>query len=441
MATEFKLPNLGEHIESGDVVGVLVQVGDRVEEHQPILELETDKAVVEVPVSVSGVVETIHVKQGDQVSEGQVILTLATDGAAAKAETKSAPSEKAPAAQTEPQKEPEPKQREPTAASAKPAPSPAPAEVLDFSPKTPEVSEGRVIPASPSVRRLAREIGVDIQDVSGSGPKGRISKADVKEYSRRTRGTGSALPSPAAEAPLPDFQRWGTIRSERVSGVRRKTAEHMSRSWLTVPHVTHHDRSDVTELEDKRRRYGAKAEAEGGKLTLTAIVIKLLASALKVFPKFNASLDLANQSIIYKEYIHIGVAVDTPRGLLVPVIRDVDQKNILQLAVELKEIAQKARDAKLSLEEMQGGTFTVTNLGGIGGSSFTPIVNWPEVAILGLSRSRSEPEYREGAWEPRTILPLSLSYDHRIIDGAEAARFLRWLAQALEDPFLVSLEG
>jgi pyruvate dehydrogenase E2 component (dihydrolipoamide acetyltransferase) len=239
---------------------------------------------------------------------------------------------------------------------------------------------------------------------------------------------------------LPDFARWGEIERKAMSSVRRKTAEHMSQAW-TVPHVTQFDKADITELERLRERFAKKVEAAGGKITITAIALKVAAAALKMFAQFNASLDLANDEVIFKKYIHIGVAVDTDRGLLVPVIRHVDKKNIVALAVELSEVAEKARSKKLTLEEMQGGTFTITNLGGIGGTGFSPIVNSPEVAILGIARGGMEPVFNHGQFEPRMMLPLSLSYDHRLIDGADAARFLRWIAGALEQPFLIVLEG
>ena len=244
-----------------------------------------------------------------------------------------------------------------------------------------------------------------------------------------------------AEPKLPDFAKWGKIERVSMRGVRRKTAEHLAESWNTIPHVTQHDRADITELEQLRARFAPKAEQAGGKMTVTAIALKVCAAALKVFPQFNASIDMEKEEIVYKQYIHIGVAADTDRGLLVPVIRDVDKKNIVELAVELSQLSQKARDKKITLADMEGGTFTITNLGGIGGTAFTPIVNHPEVAILGLSRSRMEPEWIGGKFEPRLILPLSLSYDHRLIDGADAARFLRWVAEAFEQPFLLSVQG
>ncbi|RMG46341.1 MAG: hypothetical protein D6723_17235, partial [Acidobacteria bacterium] len=298
----------------------------------------------------------------------------------------------------------------------------------------------RVIPAAPSVRRLARELGIDIQDVPGTGPGGRISIQDVKNYARRLLGERKAE-MPVPTPPLPDFSRWGEIERRPLSNIRRVTAENMSRAWTLIPHVTHHDKADITELERLRKQFAARAEAAGGKLTITAIILKVAAAALKAFPQFNTSLDVANNEIVYKKYYHIGVAVDTDRGLLVPVIRDVDRKNLIELAVELHHMAEKARARKLTVEDMQGGTFSITNLGGIGGTAFSPIVYHPQVAILGISRAQWEPTFIDGQFQPRLMLPLSLSYDHRVIDGADAARFLRWIAEALEQPFRLILEG
>jgi pyruvate dehydrogenase E2 component (dihydrolipoamide acetyltransferase) len=296
------------------------------------------------------------------------------------------------------------------------------------------------------VRRLARELGLDIYNVSGTGPAGRISEEDVKAHAKATLAAAvSAAQAPQAsrlaEPKLPDFTKWGKVERVSMRGVRRKTAEHLREAWVTIPHVTQHDRADITELEQLRAKFAPRAEEAGGKMTVTAIALKVCASALKVFPQFNASIDMEKEEIVYKQYINIGVAVDTDRGLLVPVIRDVDRKNIVELAAELSQLSKKARDKKLTPEEMEGGTFTITNLGGIGGTAFTPIVNHPEVAILGLSRGRMEPEWISGKFEPRLILPLSLSYDHRLIDGADAARFLRWIAEAFEQPFLLSVQG
>ena len=430
MATfAFALPELGESIESGDVVQLLVAVGDQIAAEQSLLEIETDKAVVEVPSPVSGSVTAIHVAVGDKAAVGQLIVTLDTDGATA---TNDASPPTAPPADAEPAP------TTPPAAVETPVAAPA-------SPPAPLARETRSgAPAAPSVRRLAREIGVNIHEVPGSGPGGRVSAEDVKRYAR-TRPSDKPDPAPAAMAPpvvpLPDFGRWGDIERQPMSNVRRLTADQMARTWASVPQVTQYDQADVTELEQLRRQYAPKAVAAGGRLTITAIALKVVAAALKRFPQFNASVDMATHEVIYKQYYHVGVAVDTDRGLLVPVIRDVDRKNVIALAVELTGLAERARTRKTALEEMQGGTFTITNLGGIGGTGFSPILNAPEVAILGMARSRMEPVYTDGQFVPRLMLPLSLSYDHRLIDGADGARFLRWVAEALQQPFLLSLEG
>ena len=429
---EFKLPDLGENIESGDVVALLVKVGDRIEPQQAVLELETDKAVIEVPSSLGGVVQEIHVQEGDKAMVGQLLLTIDSDGSGQAAEKPR--EEETSTAQVPPPAEPKAEEARPEQAE------PVEKKADGKASRPDQATLQRVIPASPAIRRVARELGVDIRRVTGTGPRGRITKDDLQQAAAGEAPAGRP-PQSLPPARPPDFTRWGEIETESFTNVRRVTAQRMAHNWLTIPHVTQHDECDVTELEKRRKQYAGRAEAAGTRLTVTAIIIKLLISALKLFPDFNASIDAQGQTIIYKKYIHIGVAVDTPRGLLVPVIRDVDQKNIIQIAVELQEVAGRARDGKLALDEMQGGTFTVTNLGGIGGTSFTPIVNWPEVAILGVSRSACKPVFRDGSLVPRTMLPLSLSYDHRLIDGASAARFLRWLSDSLEDPFLSILEG
>lgn len=431
---EFKLPELGENIEAGDVVKVLVTAGDTIEKNQPVLELETDKATVEVPSSVSGVIKEVHISEGEKVSVGQLVLTLEGQAAAATKPRPAAPAE--------------PKEAEPAAKADGKEPPLKPQPESPIVERTTALTdtldpERTVVPAAPNVRRLAREIGVEITEVKGTGPFGRISMEDVKRQARQMRrdSGGVAAAVPFAAKPLPDFSKWGQVRREPMSNVRRAAAEHLSSAWVTIPHVTNFDKADIGELEELRRRFAPKAETAGGKLTITAILLKVVASALKVFPQFNASVDMNNREIVYKDYYHVGIAVDTDRGLLVPSIRNVDQKNILELAVELTQISEKARTGKLSLDEMQGSTFTITNLGGIGGTNFTPIINAPEVAILGVSRGQREPAYRDDAFEPRLMLPLSLSYDHRLIDGADAARFLRWLVQTLEEPFMMSLQG
>jgi pyruvate dehydrogenase E2 component (dihydrolipoamide acetyltransferase) len=426
-----------------------------VAEGQPVMELETDKAVVEVPSSVSGVVREVKVKEGQKVKVGQVIFTL-EGGTAAPVE---APRRHEPVEHVSGQQAARlsfqlaMKAEGKTEEQALPRDFPNEASPAASSEFSMPVQLGKVAgtehrdpaPAAPHVRRLAREIGVDIHSVQGSGPGGRISEEDVKLHAKTTLAAATAVAAPPqvgfAEPELPDFSKWG--KTERVSmrGVRRKTAEHLRQAWNTIPHVTQQDRADITELEQLRARFAPRAEEAGGKMTVTAIALKVCASALKVFPQFNASIDMGKEEIIYKQYINIGVAVDTDRGLLVPVIRDVDKKNIVELAAEMTQLSKKARDRKLTVEEMEGGTFTITNLGGIGGTGFSPIVNHPEVAILGLSRSRMEPEWVNNKFEPRLILPLSLSYDHRLIDGADAARFLRWIAEAFEQPFLLSVQG
>ena len=306
------------------------------------------------------------------------------------------------------------------------------------------------VAAAPTVRQLARELGVDIHQVPGTGLGGRISEEDVKAFTKKlitTAPTAATRPSSLdtllPQIALPDFAQWGEVTHEAMSTIRRVTAVHMTAAWLSIPHVTQHDRAEITELEALRKRFAERAEKAGAKLTMTAILLKVVAAALKVFPKFNSSIDMAKQEIVFKKYIHLGVAVDTERGLLVPVIRDVDKKNIIHLALEMTKLAQKARAGKIGPADLGGGTFTVTNLGGIGGSFFTPIINAPEVAILGVGRAQMEPciHGKDALCSPRLMLPLSLSYDHRLIDGADGARFLRWIVEAIEEPLLISLEG
>ncbi len=453
---EFRLPELGENIEAGDVVRVLVEPGKPVVENQSVLELETDKAVVEVPSTVSGVVREVMARQGQKIKVGEVIFTLEA-GAVAAGTTKAAASA-TPAAEEEASSSQLARQAYQSARQVE-----GKSEHEAFPPDAAPVSQQEVIPpqlvknageenrapvpASPSVRRLAREIGVDIFEVKGTGPSGRISEADVKSYAKAiVTGAAAAVAAQVTgvtrTAPkLPDFSKWGAIAAVSMRSVRRKTAEHLVEAWNTIPHVTQHDKADVTELEELRKRFAPKAELAGGKMTMTAITLKVVASALKKFPQFNASIDMSKEEIIYKRYVNIGGAFDTDRGLLVPVIRDVDHNNIVELAAELATISKKARDKKITPEDMEGGTFTITNLGGIGGTYFTPIVNHPEVAILGMSRSSIEPKWVNNQFEPRLMLPLSLSYDHRLVDGADAARFLRWVVEALEQPFLLSVQG
>lgn len=453
---DFTLPELGENVTAGDVLRVLVKPGDTVTKDQTVLELETDKATIEVPSSVAGRVTAVSVKAGDKVQVGQVILTV-EDGAGNPAAVGANTPSKIPDGGFEQHVE-GPKRAAATVTpgdsagtdrAGKQEAAAGASKVVDISRGARPSAETAAAemppaPAAPSVRRMARELGVDIDGVSGSGTDGRISIEDVKLHARRlvegaARRGGDARSGRGVA--LPDFSRWGEIERQPMRPVRRKTAEHLSAAWRTIPHVTQHDLADVTALERLRKQYAKEAEEAGGSLTVTSIAVKVVAAALKVFPQFNASIDLAAEEIIFKKYVNIGIAVDTDRGLLVPVVRDANTKNIIQIAVEIAELSAKARDRKISLEEMQGGCFSISNLGGIGGTYFTPIVNAPELAILGISRARIEPVYRGNEFVPRLMLPLSLSYDHRAIDGADGIRFLRWIVQALEQPFLLALQG
>jgi pyruvate dehydrogenase E2 component (dihydrolipoamide acetyltransferase) len=440
MATEFRLPELGENIESGDVLKILVSVGDSLTKDQPVLELETDKATIEVPSPFAGTVKALHVKDGEKLKVGGLILTL-EEGAAGKAELKEAQ----PEVQEKVPEAPKPAARVAEQPAVQPEPPrPAPRVLAVEVTRTPRpVTEAEipreVAPAAPSIRRMARELGVDINQVQGSGAGGRITEEDVKRHVRVAMSHPAEAPPgvPPSARPLPDFSKWGEIERQPMRSVRRKTAQHLAYAWATIPHVTQYDKADITELEQLRKQQ----EAAGVKLAVTAVTLKVIASALQVFPQFAASIDLVREELIYKKYAHIGVAVDTDRGLLVPVIRDVDKKNILELSAELARAAERARNRKTTLEEMEGGVFTISNLGGIGGTNFSPIVNSPEVAILGVARASLEPRFIDGLFQPRLMLPLSLSYDHRVIDGADAARFLRWVAEALEKPLLLPLQG
>jgi pyruvate dehydrogenase E2 component (dihydrolipoamide acetyltransferase) len=465
--TEFKVPELGENVAGGDVTRVMVNVGDTIKRDQPVLELETDKATIEVPSSVAGVVKEIKVKKGEKIKVGAVIFTVdeASGNGAGAAAAPAAEAPKAEAPKTEPARTDEAKPAEapkpeskvlpmpsrPSASSGRPEPvegrqaiepPPAPAPAA-----APRADRGGVpAPASPSVRRLAREIGVDVNEVQGTGPGGRISQEDVKEHARRilssvgSAGAGAAAGTRATRA-LPDFQKWGEVDRQPFSNIRRVTAEHLSYAWNAIPHVTQFDKADITELEALRKKFKDPVAKAGGNLTVTAMLVRILATAVKRFPQFNASIDLERGELIYKKFVNVGVAVDTDRGLLVPVIRNADQKNIQQISIEINQLAAKARDRKLTIEEMSGGGISISNLGGIGGTAFTPIVNWPEVAILGVSRGAMEPIWKNDQFEPRLMLPLSLSYDHRVIDGADGMRFMKWVVEAIEQPFLLSLIG
>lgn len=451
---DFILPELGENIESGDVVKIHVKVGDSVKEDDVLFELETDKAVVEVPSPTTGVISEILVEEGQQAKVGSKVMVIdAADAPAKKQEVDKKQNEK---------KNEEPKQKIEASKEIKQEEESFGEEDDDFddSEETVKIEESKPrknapeeksssssgdVYASPSIRRFARELGVNLEDVSPSGAGGRVTKDDVKKYLRTNEGkkSSSAKSSSATEktSSKSSASKWGDEERKPMSRVRKVTAKNMTHAWTTIPHVTQCDEADITKVLKLRKKYATRVEQRGGKLTITAILLKVTAAALKVFPQFNASIDMDKEEIIFKKYINIGVAVDTDRGLLVPVIRDVDRKNILDLSVEMNELAAKARSSKTSIEEMTGGTFTISNLGGLGTTFFTPIINAPEVAILGIGRGKEEAVCIDGEWKTRVNLPLSLSYDHRLIDGADAARFLRWIAEAVQDPFLMDLEG
>lgn len=471
MIREVTIPEIGENVESGQVVKVLISEGESIGVDQSIIELETDKAVVEIPSPVEGIVKEITVGEGDSVNIGQVIAKIETEGkegAGEKREEKKQvvkeeggeePAEEKGGREEEEEaeeegdgeEEPDEKVAEEEKERAEPAEKRAPRKKRppeeekeeEASGKAPPVEDRRSrepAPAAPSVRRLARELGADIDRVPGSGPGGRITAGDVKEFVKGIVRRGGAHREAPAAGRMPDFSKWGDVEREKLSRIRSVIAENTGHSWSIVPHVTQFDEADITELEEFRKKYGAQVEQAGGKLTVTAILLKIVTEALKRFPRFNASIDTAAGEIIKKKYYHIGVAVDTENGLLVPVIRDVDRKDLEELSVELTELAERTRERKVELEEMEGGTFTVSNQGGIGGVGFTPIVFWPQVAILGVSRAQERAVFRDGTFVPRTILPLALSYDHRIVDGADAARCLRWIVEALEHPLLLQLD-
>jgi pyruvate dehydrogenase E2 component (dihydrolipoamide acetyltransferase) len=431
MATDIKLPELGENVEGGDVVAVNVKEGAEVREGQTLLEVEAEKSTVEVPSPSAGRIAKILVKKGDSVKTGQTLFTL-EPVAAGEAQSPIAPKSAAPA-----RHQPEPEKP----ASGAPSPLASVATTTDVEQVAPAAD--KVIPAGPATRRLARELGVDLNRVQGSAANGRVTQEDVKAFVRELTSGARHAPAGVAGAPLPlpplpDFGKWGPVERKPIDAVRRKTAHQVTLAWSLIPHVTHNDLADITELDTFRKQQ----DKAGPKLTVTAFALKSAAIALKEFPQFNATLDLANNQLILKQYYHLGLAVDTERGLLVPVLRDVDKKSVHELAKEMAEMADRARQKKLNTEDMRGGTFTITNIGGIGGTSFTPIINYPEVAILGLSRGRLQPVWHDdGKVAPRLMLPLSLSYDHRVIDGADAARFVRFIVEMLENPLVMLLHA
>jgi pyruvate dehydrogenase E2 component (dihydrolipoamide acetyltransferase) len=438
MATEFKLPDLGENIASGDVVTVFVSAGDVVKPGQPLLEVETDKAVIEVPCPPGGRVVSVLVKKGDTVKVGQTLVTLepATGGAAAApVPATPAPGAAPPAAPAKPAAAAPVASPTPAAVVAKPAPAPAPAPIAASAPE-PEPRGGTataVEPAGPAVRRLARELGVDLGRVRGSGPGGRIMREDVVAAVRQASAAGPSL-RPRADTGATERDDWGPIRREQMSRMRKTIAANMVRSVQTIPHLTNFDDADVTELEHLRKASAAEYAKSNLKLTALSFVIKAVSLSLRQHPSVNATIDPEKGEIVYKDYVNVGLAVDTPRGLVVPVLRNCDQLSIPQIAQAIADTAEKAKNAQYGLEDLKGGTFTISNLGAVGGAYSTPIINWPEVAILLLGRSRKMPVVHDDKIESRLMMPLSLSYDHRIIDGAMAARFLNEVIGYLESP-------
>jgi len=437
MIKEFKLPEISENVKYGEVVKILVSVGDFIELDQPVIEMETEKAIFEVPSNVKGKITEINLKVGEKIEVGQVILKVDIEDEKKDNVKMGEVKEKQIEEENQIFKENVEKFNE--------SENKVLTEGLKISKKQ-EIEEEpkihkEIAPAAPSVRHFAWEIGVDINKVTGTGPGGRISMEDVKNYAKKIVTAKREVTETMVLKPLPDFSKWGEVERKPMSGVRKVTAENMSYAWSTVPMVTQYDKSDITELEKYRKNYQKKLEEIGGKVTITSILIKVTASALKVFQQFNASLDIEKREIIYKKYYNIGVAVDTERGLLVPVIRNVDKKNILELSIELTELAEKVRNKKITAKELEGGNITISNLGGIGGTNFSPIVYSPQVAIIGVSHASMESIYIGEKFEPRLMLPLSLSYDHRVIDGADGARFLRWVAEALEQPLMLCFEG
>ncbi len=431
MATEFKLPDLGENIASGDVVTVFVAEGDVVKPGQALLEVETDKAVIEVPCPPGGLVAKVLVKKGDTVKVGQPLVLLDAPGAAAP--IPAATVAPAPAAAAAPVS---PAPAAPKAAATAPAPAPVPApaarEAVAVEEPPAVAATAAVDPAGPAVRRLARELGVDLARVKGTGPAGRIIREDVIAAVRHASSAPASRSRP--ESTSTERDDWGPIRREQMSRMRKTIAANMVRSVQSIPHLTNFDDADVTELETLRKASAAEYAKNNLKLTALSFVIKAVSLSLRQHPAINATIDMEKGEIIYRDYVNVGLAVDTPRGLVVPVLRDCDQLSIPQVAQAVAETAEKAKNAQYGIEDLRGGTFTISNLGAVGGAYSTPIINWPEVAILLLGRSRKMPVVHEDRVEPRLMMPLSLSYDHRVIDGAMAARFLNEVIGYLESP-------
>ncbi|MFC4314945.1 dihydrolipoyllysine-residue acetyltransferase [Steroidobacter flavus] len=430
---EVRVPDLGD-FKDVEVIDVLVKPGDRIEVDTPLLTLETEKATMDVPSTAAGVVKSLSLKKGDRVSKGALIGLL--EGGAAPAAAKAAPEapKAAPAKAAEPAAAPA--KKEPAPAPAAPSPAPAATKV---SPQFDEAGFAKAY-ASPSVRKFARELGADLSRMKGTGPKGRITPEDVKAFVKQalTSGAGAGAGAPAGGGALPkipdvDFSKFGEIEVKPLSRIQKISGPHLQASWLNIPHVWQMDEADITELEETRKKLKGEAEKQGIKLTPLAFVLRACVKALKEFPTVNSSLESSGKNLILKKFINLGFAADTPGGLVVPVIKDADKKDIYEIARDLADLSAKARDGKLKITEMQGATFTVSSLGGIGGVGFTPIINAPEVAILGVAKSSFKPVYKDGQFVPRLMLPFTLAYDHRVVDGAAGVRFTTFLAEKLAD--------
>lgn len=478
MEKEIKLPKVAEGVESATVTDILVKEGETIEKGQSVIVVESDKASVEVPSEEAGKIKTISVKKDAEIKPGNVILILETEEKGEEEQPKKEAEKK----EAKPQKQPEekvqkdsfgeqlkeePKKKEGETEEKKIAKEEAKVEAKEEKQKpeeqkieeqpeetkekqkeekkeeakqeeVPKEKPAEEIAAIPNALRLARELGVTINDVKGSGAQGKILEEDVIAYAREIiQGISKGV---TEEETLPDFSTWGEIEKVPLKSIRKATAKRTAASWRIIPHVTHYDEAEISKIEELRKNKNHLAEKQGGKLTVTSILLKILAETLKEFPKFNASIDTKNEEIILKKYIHIGVAVDTERGLLVPVVRDVDKKNLIDVSVELTQLSEKARNGKLSGDEMNGGSFVISNVGGIGGTNFTQLIYNPQVAILGVAKAQTKPVFEDGTFKPKLMLPLSLSYDHRLIDGADAARFLKWVCEVIENPLNMFIE-
>jgi len=437
MSTEFRLQDPGEGIHEAEIVDIYIKPGDQVKDGDILLDVETDKAVVEVPSPFTGTIDEVRVEKGKVAEVGDVLFTY----------TSEEPAEGEEKTEKEKAKEPKEEEKEEGAAEkkfdlARDLETAMSKEEKEKPEEKPPQRHGGPIPAAPSTRRLARELGVALEDVTPSGPHGRVTDQDVRTFAEGTKGEEKKAPPKAREETAKPtgggFEQWGEIETVPLLGLRRKVAEHVTAAWTSVPHVTHQSLVDITELEALRQRHKQEVEEIGGHLTTTVFAIKAAVAALKRFPRFNASLDESGENIVLKHYYHIGIAVDTEEGLLVPVVRDADRKDVFELAIELSTLAKRARAGELELDEMRGSSFTITNPGMLGGTAFTPLINTPDAAILGLAQAQLEPvvhgTLEKYTIEPRLMLPLCLAFDHRINDGADAARFVSAIAEALSDP-------